>query len=479
MLCEQDLKKPTVIAIYCFISKDLFLLREHCPLHTMSNEEVVIISEENLDEPQYQRTIPQFFDEGGKSESNKRKNSDTEESSQTPAKSQRKSKIFTGDREAVKLLHQILSVVNNLELRVSSIENVTKSLKEEILLINTPINTETKIDSLIGEMQIVKNTILELPKGDVISTQAALMETAQMEVEVAPEVNPTDYIGDWDDYIDKRKKGFNKHLNNHGRREIHIDWKIKDPPFIPALYLPKKLRFGESDREYELRKQQKLNEFDTYLDLLAVRMEEGFAVCEAVDSHMEESISDLAVDEGVRDALRTQYKKKIEADEESCRKNWESTAKGLQGKPQRESESKIVVENNRVYAISKSLKKPKEAKVPITPKTDKKKPDKSAKSASVNVRNDDKNWSNPKKKTNPNKWYNARPYQPWNTWNSSAQNYRQMSNPQPSCSHQYPVVNIGQVDVAQPPPPLINKASSFQLANQQNMWAHLPSNVAL
>ena len=443
----------------------------------MSSEELVIISEEKTEEPQKQRTIPQFFDEGGKSESNKRKNSDTEDVSQTPAKTQRKSKYLTGDGEAVKLLNQILSVVNNLELRVSSIENVTRSLKDEILLINAPINTETKIDSLIGDMEIVKSKLLELPKvRDVLSTQDALMDTAEMEVEVVPKVNPTEFINDWEEYVEKRKKGFNKHLTNHGRRELHIDWKIRDPPFIPALYLPKKLRYGESDREYDLRKQQKLNELDTYLDLLAVRMEEGFTVYEGVDSHIEETISDLEVDERIRDALRSEYKKKIKADEESCRKNWESTAKGLQGKPQRESDSKIVVENNRVYATTKSLKKPKEAKVPVTPKTDKKKPDKPVKTSSADSKNEEKSWTSTNKKNNSKKWYSPRPHQPWN---NSVQKYPQMQNVQPSCSYHYPAVNFAQANMAQPPPPLVNKSAPFQLANQQNMWAHLPSSVTL
>ena len=59
----------------------------------------------------------------------------------------------------------------------------------------------------------------------------------------------------------------------------------------------------------------------------------------------------------VKENLKAEFVKLVKADEQSSKDKWEKTKKGLMEKPEREKVSKIVIENDRVYAKGRAEKK--------------------------------------------------------------------------------------------------------------------------
>ena len=160
--------------------------------------------------------------------------------------------------------------------------------------------------------------IVESP--EVVSTQDAL-ELTSAEMDTAPvipenhqqpvAVNLEDVIADLTDFLKKRKFGYNKHITNKGRHELHLDWKNQNPPFVPAEYLPKEMRFGEFERVYEARRKQKLQELESHMELLVIQKEEGLAEFTSVDTHIEELIDEMDVADNVKNSLKEEYGKLI------------------------------------------------------------------------------------------------------------------------------------------------------------------------
>ena len=67
-----------------------------------------------------------------------------------------------------------------------------------------------------------------------------------------------------------------------------MGWKSSAPPFTPPQYLPKELGVdrSESEREYEVRKKQRFNEWEGYMELLGVRRDDAQAEYQSIDSHI-------------------------------------------------------------------------------------------------------------------------------------------------------------------------------------------------
>ena len=232
---------------------------------------------------------------------------------------------------------------------------------------------------MLCELEEIKKQKQPSPStSDVMSTQRALEATTSDDMEVGPpavgvdlpeKVTIADVIADFKEFFQKRKFGYNKYICNKGRFELLNGWKSQDTPFIPAEYLPKEMRYGESEREYEVRRKQKLQDFDAQIELHMIRRDEGLAQYSSVDTHIEQSINDLIADDLVRGSLKEEYGALIRADEEACQNKWEKVKANLLEKPQREKDKKIVITNDRVYAKGRATKKAeKKANENVVPK---------------------------------------------------------------------------------------------------------------
>lgn len=441
---------------------------------------------------QKQLTLPHFFVEKPTADSNKRKYID-QNSHQTPSKIQKRQER-DGDGNQMKVLNQILGKMLSLETKLNNIETVVTNLKDEILIREVPIDTEKKLDTLLSDMDTIKNKCLvATSEPEVMSTQAALeatafaMDTDNNDAEgTQPVLNisPVEVIGDWEEYLTKRKFGFNKHLTNEGKHKFHVGWKTQEPPFIPAEYLPKEMRFSESEREYELRRKQKYQSFEAYIELLGIRRDEGLVDFTSVDTHIEETINESIVDVKVKDTLKAEYQKRIKADEKGYLKKWEQVEKGLKERPERETVSKIVIVNDRVYAKGRSNKKdkkPDEANKSLEkPKVSKVSREKQpVKNTATNSK--EKQWTKTDKKRPARRQWSQPNYsyqQPHFSYQQPIQVYQQ------PMSYQYPVPLMSS-NMERPPPsvPALsarqpeNPSVPFQWSNQDHRWTHLNPNA--
>ena len=465
------------------------------------------ISQNNVEHSEAGPPLLLPFD--GDSQSQKRKaNENDEEPSATPLKA--KKVIDKCSQLQIDLLEQILTRINHLEgidQRLERLESSVDTIKNEILLREPQMDIDQKLDSIVQNINNLKqNLTKDHTDGDnELSTQQALEAIANSPMDIAIGDNNTDsfpngsakeWIPDWEEYLKRRKLCYNKYLTNKGRYDIHDNWKSQNPPFIPALYLPKQLKFDESDREYHLRRCQKLHELDTFLELLAVRRDEALVQYTSVDSHIEQTINSLLVNDNIKEALKGEYRNSINKSEQECAKKWENASKGLKEKQTREhTNGKIITVGDRTYAKGKS-KKPKANKTPnITPKeTPKVDPPSTSLPQQPNpVKNvsvaENKNEWKVKRHNNRKKWNNNPGHSNWG--GNYVQHCQHALHPSPvhSCptpSHQnfhYPVIHHS---LSQPPPAFTpsslattQTSHSFPLANQQNQWTHLSPNVRI
>ena len=272
------------------------------------------------------------------------------------------------------LLLKIVDMLSNLNNRVDTIETSVTEFKNFYVEKDLDIDNQLKIPQILEELQSIKasikagnepeigigntNTVDEMGADPTASNQ---MDTTNPP---AVSINPVDVIPEWDNYVMNRKNGFRKFVTNAGRYDLYNEWLARTPPFIPAEFLPKELRAEESERVYQVRKNQKRAELDSQMELLAVRRDEGLSAYQSVDTFIDECINDLVVSNEAKISLRDVYKKQINEGETVINNQWLKQKKGLDEKPQRETANKIVVSNERVYAKSLKKDKPKNKNKP-------------------------------------------------------------------------------------------------------------------
>ena len=277
-------------------------------------------------------------------------------SSQPPSKARKR----TGSESDEDLLHKLLLQMQSLQTEVGTLKTAVVDLKEELLNREPPINNEVLLEKISANTEFIRTKLEQAPAAqdpapDQTATQQVLMDIVESEQTVEPvgvsRVRPSEVIPDWEDYIKKRKSAYSIYLNNKERHGIHVGWKSSAPPFTPPQYLPKELGVdrSESEREYEVRKKQRFNEWEGYMELLGVRRDDAQAEYQSIDSHIAGFIDSIDEQPAVKESLQEKYNRRVEADEAYSLKQWKSVEVGLVGKPERDS-GKIVITDGRVYA---------------------------------------------------------------------------------------------------------------------------------
>ena len=265
-------------------------------------------------------------------------------------------------------IDKLLTMVTNLEKKLEKVDTIEKAvsdIQEKILLITPPVNTEVVLHSIQSELKEVKSQIEKLPTREVLelSTQESLVKIAQSSqsensvtsMETGDPENPSiklvEVIPNIDEeFLKPRSREFYKQLHNGDRLEIHKEWLSRNPPFIPPNYLPKKLQFSETEREYNIRKTQKMNDLDSYMELLQVKSNIGKASCENIDIEVNRRIDESNLSPANKDLVVKEYIDKIVKEEIVNKKKWESGKKGITDLPER-AKNQILAEDGRVYKV--------------------------------------------------------------------------------------------------------------------------------
>ena len=278
--------------------------------------------------------------------------------------------------EALHVSNKLDKLVNLMELvqgkleKVDALEASVAELKEKILTIAPPVNSEEVLMEIKSEIKDLKSTLgnIPTPQEMIVSTQEALtrlnnsnLNSSEAVMDISGPVKKiplTAVIPNVEEeFLKPRSRDFFKSLHNGDRLDIHNRWLQSDPPFIPPNYLPKKMPYIESEREYQIRRVQKLNELDAYMELLKVKQDIGKNSCESIDAEVKRKIDESDFDPEEKSSMILQYETKIKEDEEVSKKKWQNGKKGVEELKER-SKDKILVENHRTYkVVLKSNKK--------------------------------------------------------------------------------------------------------------------------
>ena len=300
-------------------------------------------------------SILDYFATGSTPRSAVKRRATDRSSSMPPPKNRRRQEPTDTD-----LLNQILGRINSVHAEIGILKTSINDLRDEFLNKEVPINNEVQLELMSSDLNLIK-TKLGLGTGSVIDEVIHTEDEPTpmiTEPSSAPVIKPAEVILEWEEYLKKRKIAVKKYLTNQERHKIHTGWRSLEPPYVPSLYLPKELGYGETAREYEVRKKQKRQEWDAYIELLAIRRDDGLAESQSVDSFIEESISEISettdAETAMKESLRSQYEQRIKADQKEIEKQCKNLEEGLKTKPARD-EKHIVISEDRVYA--KALKK--------------------------------------------------------------------------------------------------------------------------
>ena len=413
----------------------------------------------------------------------------TRSTSQPPAKARKRTRASNDVPESDRdILLKIVAMVTGLDQRVSNIETSVTELKNIYVEKDVDIDIQLQIPQILSEIQSIKDSLTAGTTSVGSRNPDPVNETGedarspdQMDTST-PDVNvkPAEVIPEWETFLNNRKNAFRKFTINSGKLDLFTDWLARTPPFIPAEFLPKEIKSGESERVYEVRRNQKRAELDSQMELLSIRKEEGKSAFLSVDSFIEESINDLLVSNETKASLKDVYNKQIKEGETIVINQWNKQKKGLEEKPERETTKKIVVSEERVYAKSMKKDKPNKSKPKPPTKEPPKEPvkenvsKKPSQSVNVDSRAKDKvsgKWEKSYSNKNRRKNYAGQVqhhFTPWNPYLFSVPP-PEMMPPPPVSQPQY-----GQPTVEKQP-----ENPYFHWATPTNRWKHLSPNTPI
>ena len=262
------------------------------------------------------------------------------------------------------MMSSFQTTVNQVSDRVKSVEETVNELKLQFITTAPPVNTEVLLEGLKTDIQSLKESLhVNVPVIAEVAesaTQEVMMTMGEPEAEIDPDIitppvtdpviRAKNVIPNYAKVISKRIHSYYKYLHNKDRLTIHQGWRDRETPFYPPRFVPKKLTHGESEAEYRVRKNQKLKDFESYLEILQIRRDIGKATYESVDTDVQHIVAELDISPRQRIQVIEQYTSKVAAEEVKSQKKWAKAKQGVEGIVDR-SADKLVSQDERSYTI--------------------------------------------------------------------------------------------------------------------------------
>ena len=207
------------------------------------------------------------------------------------------------DSKAIlKMLKKISTNFNSFKKAItsdiSSIKNDLKEVKDDVAEIRK--EKELTPDVIMADISMVTLTNkVEGIEQKINKISSSLDEKTEIDVNKPSQKRVKDKITavkDLDDKIDKRRKAFYDQHQLNDRIQIHQEWLSKDPPIIPAAFIPKYIQ-KEPEKEYQIRKKQKMNELQSKMEIWDVRAKEAEKKVKHYDELAVQEIENSAQDE--------------------------------------------------------------------------------------------------------------------------------------------------------------------------------------
>lgn len=243
---------------------------------------------------------------------------------------------------------------------LSSIKNDIKLIKEDITEIKNknaqPIISPDNInDSITIEMISQQITGME-SKINKIDNQIEQRKDAappkQSNKDLKQKVT---LVKDIDDKINQRKKAFYDRHQLKDRLDIHKKWLAEDPPIIPAAFVPKYIQ-KEPQKEYEIRRKQKLNELESKFQIWEFRAKEADERVKYYDELVMQEIDGSDKGEEEKEREKTSWRDLVKLEEEKSITIWDKKRKEILDQPKRQMENKRIqtIENKLYSTVTKS-----------------------------------------------------------------------------------------------------------------------------
>ena len=262
--------------------------------------------------------------------------------------------------QLLNLMTGFKSTLDAVSERVKAVEETVGELKLNFITTAPPVNAETMLEGIKTDIQALKESLHPFPVAELSSTQEAVMTMGEPPAVTNPEITAPpvgdpaikakDVIPDYQKHISRRRHAYYKYLHNRDRLSIHKEWRDRETPFYPARFVPKKVTHGESEAEYQVRKNQKLKELDSYLEILQIRRDMGQATFDSVDLEIPKVVADLDLTADQRLQVIEEYALRVAAEEAKSQKMWAKGKQGVEGIVDR-SASKFVSEDDRTYTV--------------------------------------------------------------------------------------------------------------------------------
>ena len=203
--------------------------------------------------------------------------------------------LLKSNGESIKLVNE----------RLNKVEEDVRFIKENVLSNGPKIDDQVSIDRLVAELSELKENVASSSGNSTNSSSTQILN---------PTLNLKDIVPDYDSKVKERNSAYWRYITNKERYEFHKKW-LEEGVFVPPKYVPKKLKYPESDRMYNLRKQDKISRWECDIEMFLIQRDEAKAKFESVDSDMNKYVSELDIAEEVRKSLESSYKAIIKAEE--------------------------------------------------------------------------------------------------------------------------------------------------------------------
>ena len=235
---------------------------------------------------------------------------------------------------------------------IGCIKNDLKLVKEDIAEIRK--EKELTPDAINDDVSMVTlTTKMEGIEAKIDKISSSLDERAEVNVNKPPPRFVKDKIttvSDLDDKIDKRRKAFYDQHQLNDRIQIHQEWLNKDPPIIPAAFLPKYIP-KEPEKEYQIRKKQKINELQSKIEIWDVRAKEAEKKVKHFDDLISQEIDSSEIDDEQKEAEKKAWVDLAKLEEEKSINIWKKKRGDIIAQPERQKErKKIQTLENKLYS---------------------------------------------------------------------------------------------------------------------------------
>ena len=257
----------------------------------------------------------------------------------------------------IKMLKKISTNFNSFKKAITndigSIKNDLKVVKDDIAEIRK--EKELTPDAINADVSMV-TTLTDKMEGieaKINKISSSIDEKSEVVVNQPPTrivKNKITTVTDLDDKIDKRRKAFYDHHQLQDRIQIHQDWLSKDPPIIPAAFIPKYIP-KEPEKEYQIRKKQKINELQSKIEIWDVRAKEAEKKVKDLDDRVSQEIDSSEMNDEQKNAEKKAWIDLTKIEEEKSVNIWKKKRADIIAQPERQLErKKIQTLENKLYS---------------------------------------------------------------------------------------------------------------------------------